>query len=146
MPSNQRRLFTFDMSTLDPIYNTWVAHGSGNGPQNAAEKDGSHPKFSNEPGSNLSSDGFIIARQAASGSMFGDNILLDGVDINNKNMRSRAIVLHGDSKMGGAYKALGFNQKNLDEKMPLLKSIDVSTADDVSIRKAANTPGYFYPT
>lgn len=146
MPSNQRRMFTFDMNKLAPLFNTWVAHGSGNGPEDAASSDGSNPPFSNVPNTNLSSDGFVIARNAASGSMFGDNILLDGVDKNNSNMRKRAIVLHGDSKTGGAYKAISFNQEVFKEKMNLLKNVNINTTDPVEIRKAASAPGYFYPT
>lgn len=143
MPSNHRRMFSFDMKKLEIMSNTWAAHGSGNnGP--VAESDGANPVVSNENGSNLSSEGFIIARNAASGSMFGDNILLDGVDDNNANIRRRAIVLHGDSQAGNNYKALSFNQETYQDKMSRIKETDINS-DPVSIRTAATAPGMAYP-
>lgn len=142
MPSNHRRMFSFDMKNLETISNTWVAHGSGSG--GVAERDGSNPIVSNENGSNLSSEGFIIARNAARGNMFGDNILLDGVDENNGNMRRREIVLHGDSMAGNNYKALSFNQEMYEEKMSKIQNTNLNS-DAVSIRTAATAPGQAYP-
>lgn len=94
-PSNERRLFVIDLNSLDVVHNTWVAQGGGNGNGKGQDGFGSSPEMSNRPGSNLSSDGFVIATQAASGARFGPNVLLRGIDQNNTNMAARSVILHG---------------------------------------------------
>lgn len=94
-PSNERRMFVIDITTGKVIHNTWVAHGGGNGNADGVDGFGSSPEMSNKSGSNLSSDGFIIATTKASGAAFGNNVLLKGIDTNNTNLASRAVVMHG---------------------------------------------------
>lgn len=93
-PSNERRMFVIDLTTGKVLHNTWVAHGGGGG--NAKGKDGlgSSPDMSNVSGSNMSSDGFIIATTKASGKAFGPNVLIRGIDQNNGNLAARAVVIH----------------------------------------------------
>lgn len=94
-PSNERRMFVLDLKTNKVIHNTWVAHGGGgnNGP--GVDGLGSSPEMSNVSGSNKSSDGFIIATQKSHGKLFGPNVLLRGIDSNNSNLASRAVIIHG---------------------------------------------------
>lgn len=94
-PSNERRMFVIDLSTGKVLHNTWVAHGGGNGNADGVDGLGSSPEMSNVSGSNLSSDGFIIATQKASGKAFGPNVLLRGIDQANGNLAARAVVMHG---------------------------------------------------
>jgi hypothetical protein len=140
MPSSHRRMFVIDIENNKIIHNTWVAHGSGNS-WPVSQADGSNPRMSNQSGSNQSSDGFIIATQKAHGQMFGSNILLQGIDKNNKNIASRAIVLHGDKEVGGSYKVMNVNRDDTNERMEKLKSIDVMTTNHYDLRFAANAPG-----
>lgn len=93
-PSHERRMFVIDLKENKVIHNTWVAHGVGGGTTGKDKKGGS-PDVSNDPGSLMSSDGFIIATQAARGSRFGPNVLLSGIDKNNSNIASRAVIVHG---------------------------------------------------
>lgn len=95
MPSNHRRMFVIDLTTGKVIHNTWTAHGGGGGQADGVDGLGSSPEMSNQSGSNKSSDGFIIATQKASGKLFGNNVLLKGIDENNTNLAARAVVLHG---------------------------------------------------
>ena len=97
LPSNQRRMFVMDLKSGKVLHNTWSSHGRGNtGAENeGVDGLGSSPKMSNANGSNLSSEGFVIATTASTGNMYGPNVILDGVDLNNNKMKSRAIVLHG---------------------------------------------------
>lgn len=94
-PSNERRMFVIDINTGKVMHNTWVAHGGGNGNADGVDGFGSSPEMSNKPGSNLSSDGFIIATTKSYGSKFGNNVLLRGIDEANANLAARAVVLHG---------------------------------------------------
>jgi hypothetical protein len=98
-PSNERRLFVIDLKTKKVLHNTWVAEGGG-GDINA---DGSSPKTSNDNNSRKSSDGFILAQKAGSGSNYGANIGLKGIDQANFNIASRGIVMHGWSNPYGPY-------------------------------------------
>lgn len=94
-PSNERRMFVIDLETGKVLHNTWVAHGGGGGNATGVDGLGSSPQMSNTSGSNLSSDGFIIATQKSSGKLFGPNVLLKGIDVANSNLAARAVVLHG---------------------------------------------------
>jgi hypothetical protein len=93
-PSHERRMFVMDLENKEVLHNTWVAHGVGGGAQGIDGK-GSSPQMSDRLGSNMSSDGFVIATQAASGRRFGPNVLLQGIDQDNGNMAKRAVILHG---------------------------------------------------
>lgn len=94
-PSNERRMYVIDLESKKVLHNTWVAHGSGKGEEiDGSDGLGGSPAMSNRPGSNLSSDGFIIATSASQGKMFGPNVILKGIDENNGNMQSRAVILH----------------------------------------------------
>lgn len=93
-PSHERRMFVIDLENKTVLHNTWVAHGVGGGAQGIDGK-GSSPQVSNRSGSNMSSEGFVIATQAASGRRFGPNVLLKGIDRDNSNMAQRAVILHG---------------------------------------------------
>lgn len=94
-PSNERRLFVLDLNSLDVVHNTWVAHGGGNGNGPGRDGIGGSPEMSNQSGSNLSSDGFVIAARASSGTKFGPNVVLQGIDQNNSNLAARSVIIHG---------------------------------------------------
>jgi hypothetical protein len=102
-PSNERRLFVIDLSQKKVILNTWVAHGMGDVGGAGEDGLGSNPEISNINGSKKSSDGFILATQASYGNLFGPNVLLKGLDIDNKNIASRGILVHGWSSPFGQY-------------------------------------------
>ena len=94
-PSNARRMYVLDMNKNMVLNNTWVAHG--NGPDNDQDRGedgwGANPVTSNKSGTNLSSHGFIKTGENYVGE-FGPSIRLNGIDSENGNMRSRAIVIH----------------------------------------------------
>lgn len=94
-PSNERRMFVLDLNNFEVLHNTWVAHGIGSA-ANGGGSDGlgSNPQISNVDGSLKSSDGFILAGKASHGSLYGNNVILNGIDKNNTNMASRAVVMH----------------------------------------------------
>lgn len=101
-PSNSRRLFVIDLDSGEILQNTWTAHGGGGG-ITGADGIGGSPEVSNRPGSLMSSDGFILATKASSGSLYGPNVLLQGLDKNNTNLTSRAVVVHGWGSPMGDY-------------------------------------------
>lgn len=96
-PSNERRLFVIDLKSKQVLHNTWVAHGGGKDrfQANGVDNKGSSPKTSDAFGSELSSEGFYIAKSASRGEKFLNNVILEGIDENNKNMAARGIVVHG---------------------------------------------------
>jgi hypothetical protein len=96
-PSNERRMFVIDISTHKVLHNTWVGHGGGKDRSQEAgiDKFGSSPMTSNALGSLLSSEGFYIAKKAGFGDTFLNNVSLQGIDVNNSTLASRAIVIHG---------------------------------------------------
>ncbi len=94
-PSNERRMFVIDLNSQKVLHNTWVAHGGGDGNGPGADGLGSSPAMSNVNGSNLSSDGFVIAGQPSHGARFGPNVILRGIDQANTNLASRSVILHG---------------------------------------------------
>lgn len=94
-PSNERRMFVIDLENMSVLHNTWVAHGSGGGSgSGGADGLGGSPNMSNQLGSNMSSDGFIIASAASHGKLFGPNVILKGIDKNNTNLQRRAVIIH----------------------------------------------------
>lgn len=94
-PSHERRLFVIDLNQNKVMHNTWVAHGGGGNNVFGTDGKGGSPTMSNSSGSNQSSDGFVVAGAPSYGSRFGNNLILNGVDRNNSNMRSRAVIMHG---------------------------------------------------
>jgi hypothetical protein len=96
-PSNERRMFVIDIKSKKVLHNTWVAHGGGKDRSQEAGINnlGSSPLTSNAGGSFLSSEGFYIAKAASTGGTFLNNVTLSGIDVNNKSMGGRAIVVHG---------------------------------------------------
>lgn len=94
-PSHERRLFVIDINQNKVMHNTWVAHGGGGNNVFGTDGKGGSPTMSNASGSNQSSDGFVVAGAPSYGSRFGNNLILNGVDRNNSNMRSRAVIMHG---------------------------------------------------
>ena len=96
-PSNERRMFVIDIKSKKVLHNTWVAHGGGKDRSQEAgiDKLGSSPQTSNAAGSLLSSEGFYIAKAASTGGTYLNNVTLSGIDVNNKSMARRDLVVHG---------------------------------------------------
>lgn len=96
-PSNQRRMYVMDMKKGEILTNTWVSHGMGTDGSQTQGSDGfgSSPKVSNTNNSLLSSAGFIMTEQASVGKEWGENIILKGLEKENSNMKSRAVIIHG---------------------------------------------------
>ena len=90
IPSNQDRLFIFDLKNKSLLYSCWCAHGFGGGSTNTS------PKFSNEIGSNCSSLGlFLIDRWEGIGVTYGYPYhSVEGLSITNSNARKRQILIH----------------------------------------------------
>ena len=119
-PSNERRMFVIDIANGKVLHNTWVAHGMGGGDLGkGADGFGSSPKMSNVPGSMQSSDGFIIAKGKSEGKLFGNNLILSGIDQGNSNLAARSVVMHAWNTPFGSYTS---GVSYLDSKGP---SIDV---------------------
>ena len=143
LPSNTRRLFVIDLATGKVIHNTWVAHGGGGNQAAGIDGLGSSPEMSNQSGSNKSSDGFIIATQKASGSLFGNNVLLRGIDVNNKNLAARSVVMHGWGSPMYQYSA-GVEDYNFDTEtydppydvIERVKRANPNTTDRKELEKA----------
>ena len=86
-PSTEPRLFVFDLTTGERLYRERVTHGAGrrHGPV----------RFSNEPGSYLSSLGVFVTGEPYDGS-HGRSLRLHGLEPGfNDHAFERAIVLHG---------------------------------------------------
>jgi hypothetical protein len=87
-PSVEQRLWVFDLTTGDLLFNELVAHGKNTGANLATS-------FSNEPDSLKSSLGLFITDEPYVGSN-GYSLRLDGLDVGfNDRARERAIVMHG---------------------------------------------------
>jgi hypothetical protein len=157
-PSNERRMFTIDLSSKKVLHNTWVAHGAGDGSQTAGSDGlGGSPIMSNTPGSRLSSDGFILATSASQGALFGPNVLLRGIDRNNTNLSRRSVIIHkwnspfSDYSVGtqdydpnaGTYgasydainriRSMDFRRESLENMEAALKGVKSSTWSDQKI-------------
>lgn len=88
IPSNQRRLWVFDLKNNKTLFNTWVSHGRNSGDLNATS-------FSNSPGSLKSSIGVFVTDEPYIGNN-GYSLRLRGLEHGvNDNALSRAIVIHG---------------------------------------------------
>jgi len=87
-PSAAGRFHLVDVATLDTT-TFLVAHGKGSDP----ERTGWLQSFSNDPGSNASSDGAFLAADYYEGK-HGTSQRLIGLDPSNSNALDRAIVIH----------------------------------------------------
>src|SRR5690606_2804016 len=87
--------YVLDLASNKVMHNTWVAHGGGGSNVFGSDGLGGSPSMSNRNGSNQSSDGFVVAGAPSYGSRFGNNLILNGVDRNNGNMKARAVIMHG---------------------------------------------------
>src|SRR5690554_1033399 len=76
-PSNARNLVVIDLENNKIVHTTWVAHGGGGDNFFGSDGLGGSPTMSNRPGSNQSSDGFVIAGSPSYGSRFGNNLILN---------------------------------------------------------------------
>ena len=87
-PSTERRLWVFDLTTRELIYQELVAHGQGSGENLASQ-------FSNDSDSHRTSLGLFKTADTYVGKN-GSSLRLDGLDkgVNDK-ARDRAIVMHG---------------------------------------------------
>lgn len=89
LPSNQPRFHLVDVQAGRIVRSFLVAHGRGSDPQHS----GRVQRFSNEVGSNASSDGAYRTGERYIGK-HGRSIRLDGLDPSNSNAEVRAIVIH----------------------------------------------------
>jgi hypothetical protein len=88
LPSDQKRLWIFDLESGALLLNDWVAHGKNSG-------DGMARTFSNTVGSLQSSLGLFRGEETYDGK-HGYSLRLDGLEPGvNDNARDRAIVIHG---------------------------------------------------
>jgi hypothetical protein len=125
MPSTERRMWVIDMRNKSVVHNTHVAHGIGSG-QNYAYR------FSNRPGSGMSSLGVFLTGGMYNGK-FGRSLVLHGLeDKFNSNAMRRRIVMHKAhyvdehviSKIGRLGRSLGclaLNTKIADKVMQTIK-------------------------
>lgn len=90
MPSNQDRMFIWDLEQDKVVEKFWCAHGFGG--ESTAER----PVFSNTLDSNCSSLGwFLVDRSVGRSVHYGYNYhAVDGLDACNSNARRREILIH----------------------------------------------------
>lgn len=88
-PSDQKRLFVFDLKERKMLEATWVAHGRNSGMRKAR-------LFSNKPNSYQTSPGFYLVGNQIYSPKHGQALVLDGLEkgINDK-ARQREIIMHG---------------------------------------------------
>lgn len=87
-PSNQRRLWVFDLRRNKTLFNTWVTHGKNSGGMNATS-------FSNSRGSLKSSIGVFVTDHSYIGGN-GYSLRLRGLESGvNDNAYRRNVVIHG---------------------------------------------------
>lgn len=92
LPSDQRRLWTFDLATGDLLFHEYVSHGSGGQDPNDARM---VADMSNVNGSHKSSVGLMRTAETYTGSK-GYSMRVDGLESSfNDGVRTRAIVFHG---------------------------------------------------
>ena len=89
LPSSEHRFFIIDMASGD-VRRFYVTHGRGSDP----EHDGWLKAFSNQPGSNATSRGAYLTRNYYEGK-HGLSMRLTGLERDNDNAETRAIVVHG---------------------------------------------------
>jgi hypothetical protein len=86
--SSKERFYIIDMRS-GRVETYQVAHGKNSDP----DYDGFATIFSNDPGSDMSSQGIYVTAETYSGA-HGYSLTLDGKSSTNSNARSRAIVIH----------------------------------------------------
>lgn len=89
LPSSEHRFFIVDMVS-GHVRRFYVTHGRGSDP----EHDGWLKAFSNQPGSNATSRGAYLTRNYYEGK-HGLSMRLTGLERDNDNAETRAIVVHG---------------------------------------------------
>ena len=95
-PSSQKRLWVYDLSTRELLYEELVAHGQGSGANLATQ-------FSNTPESHQTSLGLFVTEETYVGRN-GYSLRLDGLDKGmNDRARERAIVMHGAPYVSAAF-------------------------------------------
>lgn len=95
-PSSQERLWVFDLTTRELLYEELVAHGQGTGANVAT-------KFSNDNESHQTSLGLFVTDTTYVGKN-GYSLRLDGLDEGyNDRARDRAIVMHGAPYVSEAF-------------------------------------------
>ncbi len=88
LPSTDKRLWIIDLANSRVLVKTFVAHGKNTGGNRAV-------RFSNEPGSLMSSPGFFLTDTTYQGK-HGYSLVLRGLEPGlNDNAFERAIVIHG---------------------------------------------------
>jgi hypothetical protein len=122
--SSKPRLFRLDMTTgKATAFRT--AHGRGSDPAHT----GFAQRFSNVPESNASSVGAYRTAGQAWGSKHGPNVLLDGLEPTNSEVRDRAIIVHGadycepsylaaTGKLGRSFGCFAVSQADLNALRP----------------------------
>lgn len=95
-PSSQERLWVFDLTTRELVYEELVAHGQGTGADRAT-------RFSNNNDSHQTSLGLFVTETTYVGKN-GYSLRLEGLDEGyNDNARARAIVMHGAPYVSDAF-------------------------------------------
>ena len=95
LPSTARRMYVIDLKT-GAVEDLLVAHGKQSGENYAT-------KFSNTPGSNMSSLGIYLIDKPTPTSKRGMALLLDGMEPTNSKARPREILLHGAPYVSDKY-------------------------------------------
>jgi hypothetical protein len=95
LPSDQPRLWVFNLDDNRAIFHTWVTHGTGSGDRFAR-------RFSNEDDSHASSLGVIVTGDTYTGT-YGYSLNLYGVEKGvNDNIYKRRIVVHPADYVGSS--------------------------------------------
>ena len=127
-PSNQKRLFVFDLKNYKILFNTLVAHGRNSGRELATS-------FSNQNKSFQSSTGFYITGQTYEGRN-GYSLKLEGIEKGiNDNAFERGIVIHGADYVCDAFvnsqgyigRSQGCPAVPLQANMPIINTIKNGT-------------------
>jgi hypothetical protein len=94
--SRLRRFYIMDIEKGEVLINTWVSHAYASD----KNRDGYPETFSNIPGSEMSSIGFMVTDATYSGT-YGFSQRLKGLDpLLNSNVLARAVVIHGFGGLG----------------------------------------------
>lgn len=128
-PSDEKRLWVFDMRNGRTLFNTWVSHGKNSGAATANS-------FSNDPGSLKSSLGVFVTDSQPYNGDKGIALRMKGLEpgINN-NAYSRDIVFHGAwyvnadtiRKTGAVGRSWGCPAVSTDLAKPLIDTIKDDT-------------------
>lgn len=95
LPSNQKRLWLYDVEKNKTLLETYVAHGKNSGLVSAT-------KFSDHPRSLMSSIGFYQIGNSYYGK-HGLSLRLNGLEPENKSALSRGIVIHSANYVQDSY-------------------------------------------